>query len=199
MTACKPREAGQRMEARVYDSFIYRQIHLKTIYVFAAVAFVSYPLGTYLYIKHNLHSYNLLFALASLFFAFALFFYIRLTKGKLVIDGDRLLYEKTTLQFPRFITEQGPIHVDIIKKIELIKDRYGNHTFTLTLSDGRSLYFMAPSKDAAGFVNWLNAKYKDNISEKGHSEKCSYKIGFIIIGMILLDVALVFAAIYFAT
>lgn len=167
------------------------------LYASAALVFVSYPVGTFLYIKYNLHSYRHFFALASILFLFALLLYLLLTKGKLAIDGHIMLYEKTNLRFPRFNTEKGPIQVDNIKEVELIKDRYGNHTFTITISDGRSVHLIERAKDVAGLVDWLNAECKDKIIEKGYSEKNSYKIGCIVIGTLLLDIVLVFIAIYF--
>ena len=173
---------------------------MKTIlYVSAALAFVSYPACTFLYIKYDLHSYKHFFALSQILFLFVLLLYLLLTKGKLAIDGNNLLYEKTTLRFPRLETEKGQIQVNEIKEVELIKDKYGNHTFSITTSDGRSVHLIERAKDVVGLVNWLNAECKNKITEKGSPEKNSYRIGCIVIGMLMLDIALIFAAIYYAT
>ena len=187
------------MQARSYDAFIYRQNYLKFIYATAALAFVCYPLGTYLYIKLNLQSYKLLFTLASLLFASALVLYLRLTKSKVTIDGQTLNYDKRIIHFPRFETVKGQLQLDHIRKIELIKGRYGYHAITITSTDDWNVYFAATSKDATDFVNWLNVIPKNIIIEKEPSESRSVKIVLSILGLIILDIILIFAAIYLAT
>lgn len=187
------------MKVKSYDAFIYQQKHLTFIYVAAALAFVCYPLGTYLYIKLNLQSYKLLFTLASVLFAATLVIYLRLTKGRVTIDEQTLNYKKLIFHCLRFETVKDMLQIDRIMKIELIKGRYGYHNVTITSSDDWNIYFGAGSKDANDIVNWLNFIPKNKIIEKGPSESSSVKIAFSIIGLIILDIILIFAAIYLAT
>jgi hypothetical protein len=187
------------MEARSYDAFIYRQNHLKFVYMTVALAFVCYPLGTYLYIKFNLQPYKFLFFLAGLFFASSLLLFLRLMKGTVTVDGQRLNYNKNIFHFPRFESESGLLQIDRINKIELIKGRYSYYSFTITSAYNYNVYFAASSKDATAFVQWLNVVPNNLIIEKAPSEAGSFKIGFSIIGLIILDIILVFMAIFLAT
>ncbi len=188
------------MEIRSYNALIFGKHHLTLTYFVLVLAFISFPLAVYSYYRFGLSSYKNLFVLASLLYLVVLSFYLRSFKVKLLFDGQRLLYEKARLRFLHLVREQHHIATDGIKNVEFRRSDSDHQNITIACSDGHSFSLVVPSEDhPPSFVQWITRECTNKITEKRFDDSDSYKKGFLLIGAILLDIILIFVAVYLAT
>ena len=186
-------------EAKAYDSYVYRERHMKYLYIFIAIVLISVPVGFYSYFKFKLSFLKYIFSISSIASIAVLSSYLVLSRSKLLIESDSLLFERIRLKRLQFVKDRNIVKPSDVKVAEVKKAYSSYQTITIDTVNDYAVYLTLKPSDAIPIMDWLNSHCKDKVTESTYSEKDSYKLALYIIGTIILDILAIVIAIYLGT